>query len=61
MQDVWFRSLSVERGMLLIENERGERFEIDPATRHVLNHPATAVGTQIQHRSGLERTPHPFA
>jgi hypothetical protein len=40
VQDVWFRSLRVERGKLLIENERGERFEVDPATRHVLGHPA---------------------
>ena len=39
VQDVWFRSLRVERGKLLIENERGERFEVDPATRHVLGQP----------------------
>jgi hypothetical protein len=43
VQDVWFRSLRVEGGKLLIENERGERFEVDPATRHVLGHPAPAV------------------
>ncbi len=33
VQDVWFRSLRVEGGRLLVENERGERFEIDPAAR----------------------------
>jgi hypothetical protein len=43
VQDVWFRSLRVEGDRLLIENERGERFEVDPATRHVLGHPAPAV------------------
>ncbi len=32
VQDVWFRSLRVEGGLLLIENERGERFQVDPAT-----------------------------
>lgn len=43
VQDVWFRSLRVEGGKLLIENERGERFEVDPATRQVLGHPAPAA------------------
>lgn len=40
VQDVWFRSLRAEGGKLLIENERGERFEVDPATRHVSGRPA---------------------
>ncbi len=35
VQDVWFRSLRVEGGLLLIENERGERFQVDPAQRRV--------------------------
>lgn len=43
VQDVWFRSMRVDGGKLLIENERGERFEVDPATRHVLGHAAPAV------------------
>ncbi len=43
VQDVWFRSLRVESSKLLIENERGERFEIDPATRRVLTRPAPTV------------------
>lgn len=43
VQDVWFRFLRVEGGKLLIENERGERFEVDPVTRHVLGHPAPAA------------------
>lgn len=43
VQDVWFRSLRAEGGKLLIENERGERFEVDPATRHVFSRPAPAL------------------
>lgn len=42
VQDVWFRSLRVEGGKLLIENERGERFEVDPATGRVHGRPAPA-------------------
>jgi hypothetical protein len=42
VQDVWFRSLRAEGGRLLIENERGERFEIDPAARRVHGLPASA-------------------
>lgn len=42
VQDVWFRSLRVEGGRLLIENERGERFEVDPAARRVQGLPAQA-------------------
>ena len=43
VQDVWFRSPHAEAGKLLIENERGERFEVDPATRHVLGQPVPAL------------------
>jgi hypothetical protein len=43
VQDIWFRSLRVDGGKLLIENERGERFEVDPATRQVVGHPAPVV------------------
>lgn len=43
VQDVWFRSLRAEGDKLLIENERGERFEVDPATRQVLGQPAPAA------------------
>ncbi len=43
VQDVWFRSLRAEGSKLLIENERGERFEVDPATRHVSGRPAPAL------------------
>lgn len=42
VQDTWFRSLRVEGGKLLIENERGERFEVDPATRRVSSRPAAS-------------------
>lgn len=40
VQDVWFRSLRAEDGRLLIENERGERFEVDPVARRVRGLPA---------------------
>jgi hypothetical protein len=43
VQDVWFRSLRAEGGRLVIENERGERFEVDPATRSVVGQPAPAA------------------
>ncbi len=42
-QDVWFRSMRAEGGKLLIENERGERFEVDTATRRVVGQPAPAA------------------
>lgn len=33
VQEVYFRSMSVgEDGMILIENERGRKFSVDPAT-----------------------------
>lgn len=41
VQDVWFRSLRAEGGKLLIENERDERFEVDPVTRKVLGRQAS--------------------
>jgi len=40
VQDVWFRTLRAEGGKLLIENERGERFEVDPVARKVSGRPA---------------------
>jgi hypothetical protein len=46
VQDVWFRSLRAEGGRLLVENERGERFEIDPAARRVHGLPAPAPETK---------------
>jgi hypothetical protein len=42
VQDVWFRSMRAEGGHLVIENERGERFEVDPAARRVIGRPAPA-------------------
>ena len=42
VQDVFFRSMRADGVRLLIENERGERFEVDTATRHVVGHPAQA-------------------
>lgn len=40
VQDVHFRSMRADGARLLIENERGERFEVDTATRDVVGHPA---------------------
>ena len=61
VQDVWFRSLRAEGGKLLIENERGERFEVDPATRHVLGHPAPALEpkSDVDPISGQQRIRRP--
>jgi hypothetical protein len=42
VQDVYFRSMRADGSRLLIENERGERFEVDTATRHVVGHAASA-------------------
>lgn len=36
VQDVWFRSMRAQGDLLLIENERGEQFEVDPAARRVV-------------------------
>jgi hypothetical protein len=36
VQDVFFKSMAAQRdGTLLVENERGRRFVVDPATRSV--------------------------
>lgn len=35
VQDVFFRSMRAEHGKLQIENENGQRFEVDPASRQV--------------------------
>ncbi|KQZ72334.1 hypothetical protein ASD55_11250 [Rhodanobacter sp. Root561] len=61
VQDVWFRSLRVEGGKLLIENERGERFEVDPATRQVCRRPAPAAAprSDIDPLSGQPRIHQP--
>jgi len=42
VQDVYFRSMRADGSRLLVENERGERFEVDTATRQVVGHPAQA-------------------
>ena len=61
VQDVWFRSLRAEGGKLLIENERGERFEVDPVTRAVSSHPAPAhePRSDVDPISGLPRIRRP--
>ena len=35
VQDVFITSLTVEKGMLVVANERGDRYTLDPATRKV--------------------------
>ena len=61
VQDVWFRTLRAEGGRLLIENERGARFEVDPVTRHVLGRPVAAPesGSDIDPGSGEQRIRRP--
>jgi hypothetical protein len=63
VQDVWFRSLRVQGERLLIENERGEQFEVDPAARRVLAshapaaHPSAGVrGMVLMSRTALKVT-----
>lgn len=60
-QDVWFRSLRAEGNHLVIENERGERFEVDPAVRRVVGHtaPASAPKSDIDPISGQPRIRRP--
>jgi len=60
VQDVWFRSLRVEGGKLLVENERGERFEVDPATRRVVGCPSPApASSDVDPISGQPRIRRP--
>jgi hypothetical protein len=61
VQDVWFRSLRVQGDRLLIENERGEQFEVDPAARRILaSHAAPAQpNSDIDPISGLPPIPPP--
>lgn len=53
VQDVWFRSMREANGKLLIENERGKWFEVDPETRHVYVHPAPVPDS----RPGIDPIP----
>lgn len=57
VQDVWFRSMRAQGDRLLIENERGEQFEVDPAARRVLGRQAPAAQPQsdIDPISGQQR------
>ena len=55
VQDVWFRSLLVDNDRLLIENERGEWFEVDPATRCISRRPAPEHPSDIDPVSGQPR------
>ncbi|CAM5241803.1 hypothetical protein RLIN73S_04453 [Rhodanobacter lindaniclasticus] len=59
VQDVWFRSLRAEGGKLLIENERGERFEVDPADTARLRPPG--AGPRHHHLFAGQRFPDPRA
>jgi len=61
VQDVWFRSMRAEGGLLVIENERGDRFEVDPAARRVVGHAAAASQpkSDIDPISGQQRIRRP--
>lgn len=61
VQDVWFRSMRAEGSRLVIENERGERFEVDPAARRVVGQPAPALApkSDIDPISGQPRIRRP--
>ena len=55
VQDVYFRSLRAEGGVLLIENEIGERFEVDTIARRVVGRLAPAPRSNIDPISGRQR------
>jgi len=61
VQDVWFRSMRAEGSLLVIENERGERFEVDPAARRVIGRaaPASQPKSDIDPISGQQRIRRP--
>ena len=59
VQDVFFHSMRMEGGRLLIENERNERFEVDLAMRRVVaRHPAPPR-SNIDPVTGRQRMPPP--
>lgn len=59
VQDVYFRSMRAEGSKLLIENEVGERFEVDTVTRRVVGHLPPAPRSTIDPITGHQRMPPP--
>lgn len=60
VQDVFFHSMRMEGGLLLIENERNERFEVDLAARRVVaRHPAPPR-SNVDPVTGRPRMPPPM-
>jgi hypothetical protein len=61
VQDIYFRSMRADGSMLLIENEIGERFEVDTVVRRVVGHPppAPAPRSNIDPITGQQRVPPP--
>jgi hypothetical protein len=61
VQDVRFCSMRAEGSHLVMENERGERFEVDPAARRVVSRPAPALApkSDIDPISGQPRIRRP--
>ena len=59
VQDVYFRSMRADGRKLLIENEVGERFEVDTVSRRVVAHLPAAPRSNIDPISGRQRMPPP--
>jgi hypothetical protein len=55
VQDVYFRSMRADGRTLLIENERGDRYEVDTAARRVVGHQPPAPRSDIDPISGRRR------
>jgi hypothetical protein len=59
VQDVYFRSMRAEGRRLLIDNELGERFEVDTVARRVVGHVPAPPRSNIDLVSGQQRMPPP--
>lgn len=59
VQDVYFRSMRADGSKLLIENEIGERFEVDTVTRRVVGRLAPTPRSNIDPITGQQRMPPP--
>lgn len=59
VQDVYFRSMRADGSRLLIENENGERFEVDTVTRRVVSRLPPRPRSNIDPITGRQRMPPP--
>jgi hypothetical protein len=59
VQDIYFRSMRADGSKLLIENEIGERFEVDTVARRVVSHLPPAPRSNIDPITGQQRMPPP--